>query len=289
MEAVLIYGLVNSAELALVAIGLSLTFGISRVANFAIGGLYVFAGYFPWLLMKHFGLPLPLVAVLSIIVTAAIGAVLYRTALLRVRGYMLGEVIVTFAVGIGILELIRAVGLIGFAVKLPVFVRGEVSIAGVLVDYQRLFVVVIGLLAVLGIWLFTRRSKIGLAFRAIAQNERTALAFGIKSDRIAMLSLAAGSALTAIAALTILPLGLVNVDRGYDILLIAIAVGIVGGLESIAGVMLASFLLGYTQTIVAMYLSTRWVMVVFLAAIILVLAIRPSGLLGKYKELEERV
>jgi branched-chain amino acid transport system permease protein len=76
---------------------------------------------------------------------------------------------------------------------------------------------------------------------------------------------------------------------GYDVLLIAVAVGIVGGLESIPGIIVASLILGYAQIITSMYFSAEWMMVVYLAAIVLVLAIRPSGLFGKFKELEERV
>jgi branched-chain amino acid transport system permease protein len=159
----------------------------------------------------------------------------------------------------------------------------------VYIDFQRLAIVCIALVLIIGLWLFTRRTKIGLAFRGIAQNERTALTFGIESDRIAMFSMIAGSLLIAIAAITILPLGLVHVDNGYEVLILAIAVGIVGGLESLPGIILASFILGFSQTLAAMYIGTHWIMVVFLAAIIIVLAVRPSGIFGKFKELEERV
>jgi branched-chain amino acid transport system permease protein len=72
-------------------------------------------------------------------------------------------------------------------------------------------------------------------------------------------------------------------------LLIAVAVGIIGGLESIPGILVGSLILGYAQVITGMYLSPEWMMVVYLLAIVLVLAIKPSGLFGKFKELEERV
>ena len=104
-----------------------------------------------------------------------------------------------------------------------------------------------------------------------------------------MLSVALGAALAAVAAITILPLGIISIDRGYDVLIIAFAVAIVGGLESITGMILASFVLGYAQVSAAAYLGTHWVMIVNLLAIILVLVIKPSGLFGKSKELEERV
>jgi len=289
MEAVLVYGVVASVIFALTAIGFSLTFGISRVANFAMGGLYLFAAYFPWLLIKNFDLPYAFVAVLSIWVTACLGALIYWGVLLRVRGVMLAEVISTFAIGIAILELIRAVGLVGFGAKLQPWLDGNVPVGDLTIDYQRLFIIAIGVLMVVGLWLFTRHTKMGLSFRAIAQNERTALALGMESDWVAMWSMVVGSALIAIGSVTISPLEQLQVDKGYEVLVIALTVGIVGGIESTAGIILASFILGFLQVMVGRYIGTAWVMVVNLAAIILVLAIRPSGLLGRLKELEERV
>jgi branched-chain amino acid transport system permease protein len=289
MEAIVVYGVVASVIFALTAIGFSLTFGISRVANFAMGGLYIFAAYFPWLLMQNFDLPYAFVAILSILVTACLGALIYWGVLLRVRGIMLAEVISTFAIGIAILELIRAVGLVGFGAKLQPWVEGSIPVGDMVIDYQRLFIIAIGVLLVVGLWLFTRHTKMGLSFRAIAQNERTALALGMESDWVAMWSMVVGSALIAIGSVTIFPLEQIQVDKGYEVLVLALTVGIVGGIESTAGIVLASFILGFLQVIVGRYVGTSWVMVVNLAAIVIVLAIRPSGLLGRMKELEERV
>jgi len=76
---------------------------------------------------------------------------------------------------------------------------------------------------------------------------------------------------------------------GYDILIYALAVGIVGGLESVPGIVIASIILGFGQIIVATFLKAQWQTVVTLAAIVIILAVKPSGIFGKYKELEERV
>jgi len=289
MEAVLIYGLVYSVTLALIAIGFSLTFGISGIANLAYGAMYILGGYFTWQFFMTFGLPYAVSAILAVIATALVGALIYRVVLLRIRGIMLSEVIATLGLGIGILEFLRWAGLAGYKYKLPHFMSGSIEIAGVVVDYQRIFIVVIGLLMVAFLWYFTRHTRIGLAFRGIAQNERTALAYGIESDKVAMLSVAFGGAMAAVAAITILPLGILTVNRGYEILIIAFAVGIVGGLESTLGIIVAAFILGYSQTAAAYYIGTHWIMIVNLLAIITVLVIKPSGLFGKFKELEERV
>ncbi|RLA85763.1 MAG: branched-chain amino acid ABC transporter permease [Deltaproteobacteria bacterium] len=289
IASIIVYGLVNSVILALIAIGFSLTFGISGVANFAYGGFYLFSGYLTWMLLKYLGLPFGLAIPVAILATGLLGFLTYWVILLRVRGIVLSEVIATFALGVGMLEFFRWKGFVTYEFTLPYFVKGVVEIAGVPLDYQRLIIIGIGLVLVLFLYLFTHHTRIGLSFRGIAQNERTAISLGIESDWTAALSLALGSALAAVAAIAILPLGIISINVGYDVLLIAVAVGIIGGLESAAGILVGSLILGYAQVITGMYLAPEWTMVVYLAAIVVVLAIKPSGLFGKFKELEERV
>lgn len=289
IASVLVYGLVNSVILILTALGFSLTFGLSRVANFAHGGLYLMAGFLAWIMLYALGLPYGIAIVLAILITGIIGAVMYQVVLLRVRGIELSEVIATFAVGVAILEFFRWAGFVTYEFNLPPFVKGRIEIIGVFIDYQRLFVIGVGIALALLLWLFTHHTKTGLALRGIAQDEHTALTLGIESDWAAMLSVALGSALTAVAALTILPLGIISINIGYEVLLIAVAVAVLGGLESTVGLIIGGLVLGYSQVIAANYLGPHWMMVVYLAAIVLVLAIKPSGLLGKFKELEERV
>lgn len=289
IASIIIYGLVNSVILALIAIGFSLAFGISGVANFAYGGFYLFSGYLTWMLLKYLGLPFGLAIPVAILATGLLGFLTYWVILLRVRGIVLSEVIATFALGVGMLEFFRWKGFVTYEFTLPYFAKGTVMIAGVPLDYQRLIIIGIGLALVLFLYLFTHHTRIGLSFRGIAQNERTAISLGIESDWTAALSLALGSALAAVAAIAILPLGIISINVGYDVLLIAVAVGIIGGLESVAGILVGSLILGYAQVITGMYLAPEWTMVVYLAAIVVVLAIKPSGLFGKFKELEERV
>lgn len=286
---ILIYGLVNSVILILTALGFSLTFGLSRVANFAHGGIYLFSGLVAWLLLKRVGLPYPVALLLAVVVSGLLGAFIYRLILIRVRGIELSEVIATFAIGVAILEFFRWLGFVTYEFNLPSFVSGQVAIAGVFIDYQRLFIIGVGLVLALLLWLFSHHTKIGLALRGIAQDEYTALTLGIESDWAATLSVALGSSLTAVAALTILPLGIISINTGYDVLLIALAVAVVGGLESTLGLVIAGILLGYAMVITSNFIGPQWMMVVYLVAIVLVLAIRPSGILGKFKELEERV
>ena len=289
MLSLLIYGTIQSVILAFYALGFSLAYGISGVANFAHGGLFILGGFIAWSFMNYFHLPWLLSVAISVVLTGMIGFVLYWGLLLRIRGIPLAEVVVTFAAGIAILEFLAWKGLYGFYYNLPVFVKGGIEIGNVAVDYQRLIVLGTGAVLAAFLWFFVHHTKIGLAFRGIAQNERTALSLGIESDWIGALSLALGSALAAVSAIMILPMGVMEATVGYEVLIYAVAVAIVGGLESILGMVIASFIIGFGQIAVARYVGSSWMVIVPLAAIAFILAIRPSGLLGKFKELEERV
>ncbi len=285
----LVYGLINSTVLALMALGFNLTFGISGVANFAYGAIYVVAGFLTWTFINQLSIPYALSAALTIVLIGIFGALIYRFIIKRIRGLVISEVIATFGISIIILEFLRYVGFIGFKYSLPVFVDGSVEILGAFVDIQRLFIVGFVILLIAALYLFTHFTKVGLAFRGIAQEEHTSLSLGINPDRIAGWSMGMGCALGAFAAIVILPLGTITVDSGYDVLISALSVCIVGGLGSTFGVILASFIIGYAQTITATYVSAHWTMIVSLIAILIILAIKPSGLLGHQKELEERV
>jgi branched-chain amino acid transport system permease protein len=285
----LIYGMVNSVILALVALGFNLTFGISGIANFAYGALYIMAGYGVWGLLNWAHLPMVLAIPFMVAATAVVAGLIYRVVLIRLRGLTISEVIATFGVGLAILELFRYLGFIGFEYTLPVLLEGSFRAGPVYLDYQRLIIVVFGAMLTGGLWVFTRYTRTGLAFRGIAQEERTALCLGIDSDRVATMAMGLGGGLCAMAAVVILPTGTISVDAGYDVLLEALAVCIVGGLGSAVGVLVASFILGLSQTFTSMYLGSHWMMIVTLVAILTILVVRPSGLFGRQKELEERI
>lgn len=289
LQGVLVYGFINSVILVLLAMGFNLTFGISGVANFAYGALYIMSGFVCWSLLSTAGLPYWLSAVLAVAATATLAGLLFRYVLLRVRGLVISEVIATFGVGLAILELFRYWGFIGFEYTLPVWWDASLEIGDVVIDGQRVLIALTGVGLTLFLWGFTRLTRLGRAFRAIAQDERTALTLGINADLTAAVAVGFGAGYAALAAVVILPLGTIAVNEGYNVLVNALAVCIVGGLGSTLGVITAGFLIGYAQIITATYGETHWMMIVSLAALLIILLIKPSGLFGQHKELEERI
>jgi len=286
---ILVYGTINSVTLALYALGFALVYGISRLPNFAHGALYVLSGFITWSVINTLGLPYLVGIIISLIITALIGALIYQFFLIRIRGMEISEIIASYAVALAILEGLRWGGFKGMTYTLPSFIDGSTTIFGVLVDYQRLVVVAVGVVLVALLWAFTHYTRIGLALRGMAQDERAALMLGVDSDIMAVVAMGLGSMLAASAAILLLPLGNIVVESGYNVLILAIAVCIVGGIGSWAGAVLAAFLIGFAQILTVVYLGSHYQMMVALLAIILTLILKPSGLFGQQKELEERV
>jgi branched-chain amino acid transport system permease protein len=239
--------------------------------------------------LRALGLNYLLSIVLAIIAIGVVGALIYQFVLIRVRGMSISEIIASYAIGLAILEGLRWGGFKGTTYTLPAFIEGSINIGGVPVDLHRVLVVAIGGAVVAFLWLFTHYTRIGLALRGMAQDERAALMLGIDSDVMAVVAMASGAMLAGLAGIVLLPLGNIVVEKGYDVLIQAIAVCIVGGLGSWMGAVLAAFLIGFAQILTVVYLGTHFQMVVALLAIILTLILRPSGLFGMQKELEERV
>jgi len=232
---ILIYGIINSIALALMALGFALVYGISRVPNFAHGALYVITGFITWSLVRALGLNYLISIILAMIVIGVVSALIYQFVLIRVRGMAISEIIASYAIGLAILEGLRWGGFKGTTYTLPVFIEGSINIGDIPVDLHRILVVGIGTSVVILLWLFTHYTRIGLALRGMAQDERAALMLGIDSDIMALVAMASGGMLAGLAGIVLLPLGNIVVEKGYDVLIQAIAVCIVGGLGKLDG------------------------------------------------------
>lgn len=286
---ILLFGVINSVTLSLTALGFTLVYGISRLPNFAHGALYVTSGYIVWRCVNSFGMNYFAGIAVGIAATAIIGALMYRFIIMRIRGMQISEIIATYAIGLAIIEGLRWGGLRGSTFTLPSFLAGSAEFGGIQVDNQRLFVLGFGVVVFAALGLFVKYTKTGLALKAIAQDERAAMMLGIDSDRKALFSFALGSGLSAFAAVLILPLGSIVVETGYNVLIYSIAVSIIGGLGSWGGAIVASFIIGFAQILTEVFLSTQYQMVISLLAIIATLLLKPSGVFGKQKELDDRV
>ena len=288
MLPILIYGTTLGFTLALIAIGLSLVFGVGRIINFAHGAFFAIASYSLYLFFISLKIPLILSIIMALIATAGIAVVVYYVSLSRVRGMELNEMIITLAFTIVTIEILRMY--FGPSpLGVPSFMEGGVDIGGYIVDMQRIFIVAISIvtLAILGI--IVKKTRIGIGMRALAQDEDAAMLIGVDREKMCILALVISAVLAGIAGISISPVMTASLEGAWYALLNGIAIVILGGLGSLTGSLIAAFIIGYAEIIVATYVSSHLKTIVSLIFIIVILILRPSGIMGKHHELEERV
>ncbi len=277
---ILIYGAVTSAIYAMLAVGFTLIFGVARVLNLAHGSFYALGAYGAYVLTSIVGLPLWLAAILSVIGVAVFGVLVEKILIRPLRYSQLGVLMITLAIAL-VVEQTLFLTFGSEYRNVPAFVDAKVNIGGVDVAGQRLLTLVVAGVSIAVLYLFIQRTRLGSAILAISQDADAAKYMGIPSDRIFSLVMAISAALAALAGIIAGPFLSVQPSMHLLPIVKAFAIVVVGGLGSIPGSILAAFMLGYAETIVAYEISTSWTEIVSVLATLLMLVFRPAGIFGK--------
>lgn len=274
-------GIVLGAGYAVIAVGLTLVFGILRIANFAHGAFFAIGAYATYLLIS-LGVPYLIALPLGVVAVAIVGFMV-ETTIVRKCLYeegSHGSLIVTFALGQAILAgLLLIFGTDPHPVASP-FGQSTLSAMGVLVTGQRVFILMVSVLvlACFGAWL--RFSVRGQQLLAVAQNPRGALYAGINVPLIRTVSFMLGVGAAGLAGALLAPIVTAYPTMGNGVLITGFTVVILGGLGSIPGAMLGAMLLGLGNAIFETYVSVSWTPALGWALVIAVLLLRPQGLCG---------
>jgi branched-chain amino acid transport system permease protein len=277
---ILIYGAVTSAIYAMLAVGFTLIFGVARVLNLAHGSFYALGAYGAYVLTSIAGLPLWLAAILAVAGVSLFGVLVEKILIRPLRYSQLGVLMITLAIAL-VVEQTLFLTFGSEYRNVPAFVDTKINIGGVDVAGQRLLTLVVAGVSIAVLYLFIQRTRLGSAILAISQDADAAKYMGIPSDRIFSLVMAISAALAALAGILAGPF--LSVQPAIHLLHIvkAFAIVVVGGLGSIPGSILAAFMLGYAETIVAYEISTSWTEIVSVLATLLMLVFRPAGIFGK--------
>jgi branched-chain amino acid transport system permease protein len=271
--------LVLSANYILLALGLSLIFGILRVLNFAHGTLYICGAYLVYALAKKAGVNYFLATLLAMGGVGGLG-ILIEWAILypltnKVKVASLGAILGVSMVLEGILAFIFE----GEDVSIGSFFTGTVSLMGATLSLERIMVVVLCGIIVVGLYLWIQKTKQGIAIRALAENPKVASLQGINIRFIRFLVMGIASFLAAFAGAIITPLFYINPFMGGGLVFKALLIVAVGGMGSIEGSILAGLLIGFMESIGVTYLGP----IAEVASFIMVIAVflfRPRGLFG---------
>jgi len=276
-------GLVTAAVLALMALGLSLVFGVMRVVNVAHGEFYMLGAVLAWwfasLVSGHPALGFLLALIASPMVVAAIAFAADRLVLRRLNYEPEATIVAT----IGLLYIIQQLALTFYGpearpVQPPFDMRLSLPWFGY--SAYKLAVIAASACLILATWIMLTRTRAGLLMRATQSDRETAQAFGIPVDRVYAGVFALGAGLAALAAVLIVPIQQAHYLMGQDPLLLSFIVVIIGGLGSLRGTVVAALLIGLSDGIISMFFSPTLAKMLATLLVALVLVFRPQGLFG---------
>ena len=263
---------------SLVALGLTLVYGVMKIPNFAHGGLYMVGAYVTWALLTSLGVPYFLALGLSAITLGLLAVLLERLVFYPLRS---APHIHPMIAAIGVLFFLEAgVQLIwGPDFKLlnsPI--TGIVNWGGISITGQRLLMIAASVLIMAALYWFLKRTTTGATIEAMAQNREGARLVGIPVGRVASLTFFISGVLAAVAATLYAPTSLVSPSMGEVMNLKVFAIIVLGGMGSVPGAIVGALLLALAETFGGVFVGANFADVVGFAVLVMVLAMRPQGL-----------
>ena len=282
----LLFGVVNGCIYILLATGLNLIFGVMKLVNFAHGELLMVGAFVAYEVTTIAGLNPYLSILVSMAAVALIGIVLEKFAFRRVRGTeKLNEIFISLGLIYVFENLATLLWVENYSIQIPSPLVGlSVPLGDVQLSYDRILAIIIVIVILVGLVLLTKKTKIGLAMRATSQKSDAAMLMGININKVYTFTFAVGAALAGAAGALygiILPF---NPTIGALPTIKAFAIIILGGLGSIPGAVIGGLLYGIAENVTGYLSNGTWQNAVAFALLIVVLAIRPTGLFGEKGE-----
>jgi branched-chain amino acid transport system permease protein len=276
-------GLTVGAIYALVALGFTLIYNASDIINFAQGE-FVMLGGMTTVFLALAGVPLPLAALLAVVITVAVGFILHRCAIEPARG---ASPVVLIMITIGASVFLRGVAQIVFDKRFhslpPLFGGDPIQIGGAAILPQSLVVLAGAAVIVVLLWFLVDRTLLGKAVIATAANRLAARLIGVNTRHIIDFSFVVSAAIGAIAGILVTPITLTSYDAGTLLALKGFAAAMLGGIGSAVGAVVGGLLIGMIEALSAGYISSNYKDAVAFLIILVVLIAMPQGLFGRVK------
>ena len=281
----LISGISLGSVYAIIALGYTMVYGIAKMLNFAHGDVIMVGGYISLLAMKSLGLPIWASILLAMVVCTVLGVIIEGLAYKPLRSAPSLAVLIT---AIGVSYFLQNSALLIWGANPKVYtpvIEGTLKLfdGKLPITYISMLTVVVCVVIMIGLTVFTSKSKMGKAMRACSEDKAAAQLMGINVNKTISLTFAIGSALAAIAGVllcssypTLMP------TTGSMPGIKAFTAAVFGGIGSIPGAFLGGILLGIIESLAKAYISTQLANTVVFGVLIIVLLVRPAGLLGKY-------
>ena len=275
--------IIASSFTAIIAVGLVLIVGVMQIVNFAHGELYMVGAYTLWYLYMETGFPFAIAVLCAILVPMLVGFVMERVLFRPMRGNMLGGLILS--IGMVFILKVTAVWMFGEGlmkhIESPFTEVWQVfGLDAAVLLHQRLLVLGVTGPVLLGFWFFLKKTKLGAALRACAQDPEAAALQGISIGRISIIAMAVSAGMAGIGGAMMAPLVIVDPHMGHTIIITAFIVMIVGGMGSLEGAVIASVIYTFMHTFITTYLDGVIATIFGLLLMLVVLMIKPTGIMG---------
>ena len=286
MEQIIANGLYLGAQYALIALGLTLIFALMNVLNFAHGQMYVLGGFVTYTVYAQLGLPFVIALLASALTLLVVGALIERFLFRPVIRRSLREES-TMLLAAGIAFLLDAIILLLFGEKqrgVPKIIDGVLNWDfRIIMPYDRILIGVLAITVIVCFILYMQYSKAGRAMRALAQDRVAAQLMGVDVDRYSMIGFALGAMLAGIVGGLLVTITGVNLGMGGPTSIKAFLMVMIGGAGVISGAIAGGFILGMVESVGLSLLSQYGdiTYLVIFASLMVFLAIRPQGLMGK--------
>ena len=274
-------GLTLGGVYSLVALGLTLVYGILHVPNFAHGAFYMAGAFVSFHLMRAFGLNYWVAMIGSAVAIAILSTLSERLVFHPLRN---AGGLHPMIAAIGILLFLEAGAQVLWGAdfqRMSSPYGGVLEFAGLTLPAQRLLIIVAAFVLMLALQLFLKKTVTGSTIIALAQNRDGASLVGIDANRVAMLTFAISGALAAIAATLYAPINLVYPAMGNLVITKAFVIIILGGMGSVPGAIVGGLIIGFAESFGAFYISTDYKDIVAFVLLVVILSVRPQGLFTK--------
>ncbi|WP_100399479.1 branched-chain amino acid ABC transporter permease [Bacillus sp. FJAT-44742] len=271
-------GITIGSVYSLVALGLTLIFGILHVPNFAHGAMYMIGAYLTLTVMTAMGVHYWLAVGISVLMVALLAIITERLVFSRLDQ---NNPLPMMIAAIGILFFLEAFAHLvwGSQYQRMVTPYGEsINFLGMTVTLQRLIIIGAALFLMLILHLFLTRTMTGSSIVAMAQNREGAFLVGINANKVAMLTFAIAGGLAAAAASLAAPINLVYPSMGNLVIMKAFVIIILGGMGSIPGAIVGGYILGISESLGATYISAEYSDLIAFVLLVLILTVKPTGL-----------
>ena len=276
---IFVLGTIWGAIYSLIAVGFTLILGVAGIVNLAHGAFYMIGAYLAYTFMSILKLNVVVSALLAVAGVAVIGMILDQVGIRPFRENHAYQVVLTLIFGQTFCrQVIYAIyGAHGKSVQN--FINGDIELAGMYISYQKLLIICAAIIVVSLLWIFIKKTKIGKSISAVEQNKVASILMGIRYERVYMITMGISAALAAFAGVLASPI--IEAEPGMSSfpLFKAFAIVVIGGLGSMGGAIIVSLLLAYSETAVSYLLSANYADMVYLTVMILILVVRPTGIL----------